>query len=68
MQNRNKLRFKGFTHGSLIKNLPANAGDVGWILVQGDPVKKEMATHSTFLAWRTSWTEELGELQSRGHK
>jgi len=52
----------------VVKNLPASTGDVGWILVQGDPVKKEMATHSTFLAWRTSWTEELGELQSRGHK
>ena len=31
MQNRNKLRFRNFTGGSLIKNLPANAGDVGSI-------------------------------------
>ena len=36
MQNRNKLRFRGFTCGSVIKNLPANAGDVGSILGQED--------------------------------
>ena len=27
-----------------------------------------MAAHSRILAWRTPWTEELGGLQSRGHK
>ena len=27
-----------------------------------------MATHSSFLAWRTPWTEEPGGLQSMGHK
>ena len=52
MQNRNKLRFKGFTGGSLIKNLPANAGDVGSILGQDDPLEEDMATHSSILAWR----------------
>ena len=31
-----------------------------------DPLEKEMATHSSILAWRTPWTEELGELQSTG--
>ena len=58
MQNRNKLRFKGFTHGSLIKNLPADAGDVGLILGQEDPPEEEMATHSSILAWRIPWTGE----------
>ena len=29
-----------------------------------DPLEKEMATHSTILAWRIPWTEELGGLQS----
>jgi len=52
MQKRNKLRFRGFTGGSLIKNLPANAGDVGSILGQDDPLEEEMATHSSILAWR----------------
>ena len=52
MQNKNELRFKGFTGGSLIKNLPANAGDVGSILGQDDTLEEEMATHSSILAWR----------------
>ena len=37
-----------------------------WVqsLIWEDPLEKEMATHSTILAWRTPWTEELGGLQS----
>ena len=31
-----------------------------------DPLKKEMATDSSSLAWRISWTEEPGELKSMG--
>ena len=31
-----------------------------------DPLQKEMATHSSILAWRTPWTEEPGRLQSMG--
>ena len=31
-------------------------------------LEKEMATHSSILAWRLPWTEELGGLQSTGHK
>ena len=31
-----------------------------------DPLEKEMATHSSFLAWEIPWTEELGGLQSMG--
>ena len=33
---------------------------------QGDSVEKEMATHSSVLAWRNLWTEEPGGLQSMG--
>ena len=33
-------------------------------LVQEDPLEKRMATHSSILAWKISWTEEPGELQS----
>ena len=33
---------------------------LGW----ADPLEKKMATHSTILAWRIPWTEELGRLQS----
>ena len=31
-----------------------------------DPLEKEMATHSSILAWRIPWTEEPGRLQSTG--
>ena len=31
-----------------------------------DPLEKEMATHSSILAWKTPWTEKLGRLQSMG--
>ena len=31
-----------------------------------DPLEKEMATHSSILAWKVPWTEELGGLQSMG--
>ena len=36
-----------------------------WVrfLGQEDPLEKEMATHSSILAWRIPWTEELGRLQ-----
>jgi len=49
-----------------VKNLPAIQET--WVpsLGQEDPLKKEMATHSSILAWRMSWTEEPGGLQSMG--
>ena len=37
-----------------------------WSLGQGDPLEEEMATHSSILAWRIPWAEELGGLQSMG--
>ena len=39
-----------------------------WILLLGqeDPLEKGMAIHSSVLAWKISWTEELGGLQSMG--
>ena len=49
----------------MVKNLPANEGDEGSIL-QEDPLEKEMATHSSTLAWRIPWREEPGRLQSMG--
>ena len=41
-----------------------------WVRSLGweDPLEKEMATHSSILAWRIPWTEELGGLQSTGRK
>ena len=41
-----------------------------WVRFLGreDPLEKEMATHSSILAWRIPWMEELGGLQSTGRK
>ena len=53
----------------IIKNLSTNAGairDVGLILGQEEPLEKEMATHSSILAWRIPRTEESGGLPSMG--
>ena len=56
--------------GSAVKNLPAmqkmqlepQVQSLGW----DDPREKEMATHSSILAWRILWTEKPGGLQSMG--
>ena len=45
----------------MAKNLPVNAGDSGSIPGSEDPLEKEMATHSSILAWEIPWTEEPGE-------
>ena len=49
-----------------LKCLPAMWETWVWSLGQDDPLEKEMATHSSTLAWRIPWTEELGGLQSTG--
>ena len=48
------------------KESACNAGDLGSIPGQEDPLVEEMATHSNILAWETPWTEEPGRLQSMG--
>ena len=51
-----------------LKRLPAMWETWVRSLGRGDPLEKEMATHSSILAWRIPWTEELGGLQSTGRK
>ena len=56
-----------FPGGSVVKNLPVSAGDIGnsgSILGSGRSPEEEMATHSSFLSWEIPWTEEPGGLQS----
>ena len=48
----------------MVKNLPAMQDTQVRVLVQEDPLEKEMATHPNILAWRNPWTEEHGGLQS----
>ena len=65
----------------MVKTSPFNAGGAGLIPSQGaksqcrrcrgslgqeDPLEKEMTIHSGTLAWEIPWTEEPGELQSKG--
>ena len=52
----------------MVENPLANAGDAGSIPGQEDPLEKEMATHSSILAWRIPRTEEASELVYRGSK
>ena len=59
----------GFPGGSAVKNPHAmqemekmQGHPLGW----EDPLKEEMATHSSILAWAIPWTEEPGGLQSKG--
>ena len=56
----------GFLGGSYCKESACNAGDQVQSLGCEDPLEKEMATHSSILAWRIPWTEEPGGLQSMG--
>ena len=50
----------------MVKNLPAMQETRVRSLGGEDPLEKEMATHSSILAWRIPWTEEPGGLQSMG--
>ena len=50
----------------LVKNLPAVQETQVQFLGGQDPLEKEMATHSSILAWKIPWTEEPGGLQSMG--
>ena len=64
-------RKQDFPNGSSGKNLSAmQETQEMWVqsLGQEDPLEKEMATHSSILAWKIPWREESGELQSMGSK
>ena len=50
----------------MVKNLPAMQETQVQSLVQEDILEKEMATHSSTLAWKIPWTKEPGRLQSVG--
>ena len=60
----------GFPGGSAVKSLPAmrETQQGPWVrsLGQEDPLKKEMATYSSIIAWEIPWAEEPDGLQSMG--
>ena len=53
---------ENFPHSSVSKESACNAGDLGLIPRLERSPEKEMATHSSVLAWRITWTEEPGGL------
>ena len=50
----------------MVKHLPAMQETRVRSLVREDPLEKEMATHSSTLAWKIPWTKEPSKLQSMG--
>ena len=56
----------GFPFSSVSKESACSAGVPGSIPGLGRSCGEEMATHSSILAWKISWTEETGGLQSMG--
>ena len=56
----------GVAKNQMGKNLPAVLETWVRYLAWEDPLEEVMATHSSILAWRIPWTEELGRLQSMG--
>ena len=52
----------GFSSGSVVKYPPAMQETWVQFLDWEDPLEKDMATHSSILAWRISWTEGHGGL------
>ena len=70
-QSRTRLKrlssvYVGFPGGSVVKTLPAGQETRVPSVSREDPLEEGMATHSSILAWRISWTEEPGRLQSTG--
>ena len=59
----------GFPDGSVGKESACNAGDrIHRFNPWENSLEKEVATHSSILAWKTPWTEEPGGLIPKGHK
>ena len=66
LKKKRKKERKNFPDGSEGKESACNAGEPGSIPGSNDPLKKEMTTHSSILAWEIPWTEQPGGLQSMG--
>ena len=59
-------QYKGFPGGSVVKNLPTNARDMGSIPGSGRSCGEGNEAHSSIPAWEIPWREELGRLWSMG--
>ena len=60
------FQYQASLVAKMVKNVPAlketQVQSMGW----EDPMEKEMAPHSSILAWEIPWTEEPGKLRSMG--
>ena len=66
-QGQNKIHVLLASLGAqMVKRLPTMRETQVQFLGREDPLEKEMATHSSILAWKISWMEESGRLQSMG--
>ena len=54
------MHLPGFQVAHMVKKMPAMQETLVQFLGQEDPLEEGMETHSTVLAWRIPWTEELG--------
>ena len=61
-----KIHLEASLIAQSVENLPAVQETQVQSLDQEDPLEKEMATHSSILAWKIPWTEKPGGLQSMG--
>ena len=66
VQNKGSLDDLTSLVAQMVKASVYNAEDPGSIPGREDPLEKEMAPHSSTLAWKIPWTEEPGRLQSMG--
>ena len=54
--------IRGFPSGSVVNNLPADAGDVGSIPGSGRPLGEGNANHPSILSWGIPWTESYKQI------
>ena len=69
-RNESSFIFRGASLvAQRVKNLPALQKTWVWSLGQEDSLEEEMATHSSMVAWKISWTEAGGlqSMQTIGH-
>ena len=66
MKNASVLFIRASLIAQTVKRLPTMRETRVRSLGREDPLEKEMATHSSILAWKIPWTEDPGRLQSMG--
>ena len=68
MLSGNQKGLQSYTAEDINKRIPLGLRETDWQIrpLNKQPMEKETATHSSILAWKISWTQEPGRLQSLG--